>query len=582
MGFRETLNDYLGTLHCTSKELAVCADMSEAVISRYRSGERTPKADSEQTKKLAAALFALSEKTGTPVGSEADIAAALTEAIEGKEHFDYDSFSARFNALIVALGINVNEMAKAVTFDASHLSRIRYGKTRPSDPTEFCRRVCDYVVSRYAHTDHITALYPLLALSAEEAPTEEMLAERLSAYLLDGPALPDEKEPVGDFLRHLDSFRLDDYIKVIHFDSLKVPNIPFYRPKSRNYYGIEGMKAGELDFFKGAVLSKSTEEIFMCSDMPMEDMAEDVEFGKKWMFAIAMSLKKGLHLNIIHNLDRPFAEMMLGLESWAPIYMTGQISPFYLKEMKNSPYRHLNYVCGKCALTGECIEGHHADGKYYLATDAAEVAYYKKKAALLLKKARPLMEIFTAQNRALYEIFLRKDAAADDDRKRTLHSLPLFTMSDALLADMLKRHALSDEQTAQVLAYKKAEKTRMETILQTHRITDTVCLPDRETFEACGGATLALEDGFFEQPLSYTFEEYTAHAAQTKAFVHENYAVRFTDHPVFGNISITAVGEQYVVLSKCADPVIHFVIRHPKLTAAIRAFRPAEKYSLDQ
>lgn len=57
-------------------------------------------------------------------------------------------------------------------------------------------------------------------------------------------------------------------------------------------------------------------------------------------------------------------------------------------------------------------------------------------------------------------------------------------------------------------------------------------------------------------------------------YADKNYTVRFTDHPVFANISVTAVGEQYVVLSKCADPVIHFVIRHPKLTAAIRAFRP--------
>ena len=24
----------------------------------------------------------------------------------------------------------------------------------------------------------------------------------------------------------------------------------------------------------------------MCSDMPMEDMAEDINFGKKWMFMI--------------------------------------------------------------------------------------------------------------------------------------------------------------------------------------------------------------------------------------------------------------------------------------------------------
>jgi len=114
------------------------------------------------------------------------------------------------------------------------------------------------------------------------------------------------------------------------------------------------MKKGELDFFKAVVLSKNKEDVFMCSDMPMEDIAKDVDFGKKWMFAIALCLKKGLHLNVIHNLDRPFNEMMLGLESWIPIYMTGQVSPFYFKEIKNTVYNHLNYVGGPVFLTGEC------------------------------------------------------------------------------------------------------------------------------------------------------------------------------------------------------------------------------------
>ena len=40
------------------------------------------------------------------------------------------------------------------------------------------------------------------------------------------------------------------------------------------------MKKGELDFFKATVLSKSMEDVFMCSDMPMEDMAKDLDFGK--------------------------------------------------------------------------------------------------------------------------------------------------------------------------------------------------------------------------------------------------------------------------------------------------------------
>ena len=90
-----------------------------------------------------------------------------------------------------------------------------------------------------------------------------------------------------------------------------MPSLPFQLPVSRNYYGIEEMKQGELDFFKTTVLSKSLEDVFMCSDMPMADMAEDLDFGKKWMFGIAMMMKKGLHINIIHNIDRPFREMML-------------------------------------------------------------------------------------------------------------------------------------------------------------------------------------------------------------------------------------------------------------------------------
>ena len=58
--------------------------------------------------------------------------------------------------------------------------------------------------------------------------------------------------------------------------------------------------------------------------------------------------------------------MMLGLESWIPIYMTGQISPYYLKEVKNSVYNHLNYVSGGAALTGECIKGAMIREKIYI------------------------------------------------------------------------------------------------------------------------------------------------------------------------------------------------------------------------
>ena len=64
---------------------------------------------------------------------------------------------------------------------------------------------------------------------------------------------------------------------------------------------IQEMMEAELDFMKATVLSKSMEPVTMYSDMPLEEMAKDPEFPKKWMFGLAMMLKKGLHLNTVHS-----------------------------------------------------------------------------------------------------------------------------------------------------------------------------------------------------------------------------------------------------------------------------------------
>ena len=79
---------------------------------------------------------------------------------------------------------------------------------------------------------------------------------------------------------------------------------------------------------------------------------------------MAMMLKKGLHLNQIHCLNRSFTDMMLGLESWIPMYMTGQISPYYLKTPANLTFSHLLKVSGSAALSGEAITGFHENGRY--------------------------------------------------------------------------------------------------------------------------------------------------------------------------------------------------------------------------
>lgn len=329
------------------------------------------------------------------------------------------------------------------------------------------------------------------------------------------------------------------------------------------------MKKGELDFFKATVLSKNCDDVFMYSGMPMEDMANDVDFGKKWMFAIALCLKKGLHLNIIHNLDRPFNEMMLGLENWIPIYMTGQILPFYFKDNINNIFEHLTYVSGVAALNGECIKGFHDNGKYSLTNNSKELDYYMEKAQLLLKKANSLMDIYTSDNYNYFYTFLKKDMETHGNRKRYLSSLPLFTMSDSLLIKILKRNNIDN-----IIKYKHMGEKNIKIILVKNTINDYIYVYNKNNI-----INLSLENIFLDKCISYTYDEYLEHLSLTKDFAkkNNNYNINYQTNYIFTNISINILINKYVILSKNSNPNIHFVIRHHKLVTAIENFTPLVK-----
>lgn len=561
--FKDVLNNYLNELKISSKELSLKSNISESVISRYRSGSRVP--NEEQILKLATAIYNISIVQNIDMYTKEIITETLLNSIT-KDDFDYDNFSENLNELINILKININEMSRYITFDSSHISRIRYGKAKPSDPIEFSNKICNYIVTKYS-TDSKLKLLSILNCTNKDIEDNNKLFLLLHNWLTNNKT---NKNYINDFLNNLDDFNLSDYIKVIKFDELKIPNIPFYRVKTKNYYGIEEMKNGELDFFKGTVLSKTMEDIFMCSDMPMEDMAKDTDFGKKWMFAIAMSLKKGLHLNIIHNLNRPFNEMMLGLESWIPIYMTGQISPYYFKDNKNNIYEQLNYVSGSCALTGECIKGNHNKGKYYLTGNSKEVEYYKEKARLLLKKANSLMDIYNDFDN--YQHFLVKDSKVNGNRKRFLSTLPLFTIKDELLIDILKRNNISEDDIKQIVKYKKIEENNIKNILKNNVINDNIYILDDND-----SLNFSIENIFCNQKIKYNYDEYLKHLEMTKKYKNDNYKLNIVDNKTFKNITITIIENSHVIISKNSDPVIHFVIRHPKLVSAISNFNPLVK-----
>lgn len=285
MTFCEQLNEYISKIDCSSKELADTSNLSPTVISRYRNGERTPNIRSKQLESLVDGLYQLASEKNVDFKKE-DIYKTLSITLNDV-HIDLEQLVKNFNDLTSALNISMADLSRKLGYDSSYLSKLRAGNIFPTKPQTFIDDVCKFVVNKYVQEDEKKIVSSLINCPCENLNNQSDYYENLRSWF--STNITPTRNYIDDFLKHLDTFDLDQYIKAIHFNEMKIPFVPFYKSGTKNYYGIEEMKKGELDFFKATVFSKSTEPVFMCSDMPMEDMAKDVEFGKKWMFAIAMT-----------------------------------------------------------------------------------------------------------------------------------------------------------------------------------------------------------------------------------------------------------------------------------------------------
>ncbi len=566
--FCEKLNKYMDMLNCSGKEFAEYSGISEATVSRYKSGTRTPKANSEDMKKLCKGICNAAAQKGINLTYK-----TVLQELNGlaeKTSFDYESMQKKFNMLCSVFSVNLADMSKSLKYDSSYISRIRSGKRRPANPKKFAFDVARYFSQYYTSDNGKKILAEMINIKQAQIKTQDDYISELASWLTDSESSEKPENPMKKFLDTLNSFDLNEYIKAIRFDELKVPSLPFQLPVTKNYYGIAEMKNGELDFLKATAISKSKHSVFMFSDMQMDDMAADMEFSKKYMFGLAAMLKKGLHLNVVHNLNRPFNELMLGLECWIPLYMTGQISPYYLKGVHNQFFCHFLNVSGAAALSGECISGFHSKGRYHLTKNKDELEYYRERSACILKKAHPLMEIYREDKTAELNAFMLASSHANGNRRSVLSSLPIYTASDEFLTDFLNRRNASDEERQKILAYAAERRKQILEILKNNTVTDEIPNLSEEDFHKQPLA-LSLSFMFCGTNYEYTFDEYTEHMRLTKEFAknQKNYSSVPSRENAFANIQITMLENEYVIISKNKAPTIHFVIRHPILRDAV-------------
>lgn len=248
-------------------------------------------------------------------------------------------------------------------------------------------------------------------------------------------------------------------------------------------------------------------------------------------------------------------DMMLGLENWIPLYMTGQISPYYLKGIQNKVYSHLHYTSGQAAMTGDCISGHHDTAHYYLTSRKEEVEICRKNTKYLLKKAHPLMEIYREEKRAALFDFLEKDSHEEGQRRRILAAPPLFVIPQEVLKQILAENGISRQECAGILKAHAREQRRIESILTHSQVIDELSQVTKAEYEKYP-AVLPVAECFLEKDILLTYQEYRTcvEAAMAYADVHKNYQFSLIKVKGFHNIQITCRMENGVWFPKTKHP----------------------------
>ena len=568
MRFSERLNGYIKELGITGKELSAASGLSAATISRYCSGTREPSADSAQFDKIAAGIVSLAKQAGLSGIDEDSVRSSLAGCLESGPSVDHQVFIARLNSLMKNLDIRASELARGIYSDPSYLSKILSGSRKPGDPAAFIDDVTAYISGRFSESGRLSSLMQFIGEDESlKSPSEVRAA--LSAWFGSGSNVK-HYDSMPRFLSSMDDFDLNDYLKSVHYDELKIPPSMPHLPTRREYTGIDKMKESELDFMKTTVLSRSMEDVTVYSDMPLEEMAADEEFGKKYLLGLAMMLKKGLRINFIHDINRPFREMMMGLESYIPMYMTGQISPYYMPAAGSSVFNHLLKVSGVAALEGNAIAGKQGEGKYVLYRSREDVAHYRMRAEALLGKAQPLMEIFTEDRRSAFS-FVMDRLHSGLSLRLLVSNLPLYFMGRESFEDLMQSLDVPDEDAAAIRKY--YDKVRERFLAHIEETSVRLILPElsREEYER-SPLRLSSADLFMDIGREISYEDYRKYCSELSALSdrYPGFILEYDPSPRFKNINITVAGDRMVIVSKEKSPTIHFVIYHKKM---IRAFQ---------
>lgn len=298
------------------------------------------------------------------------------------------------------------ELSEKIGVDASYISRMRSGDRVPMRNTVMLMKLCSAVAENINSEHKAVQLNTLMGVKSKEPVTES--AEQIYSWLCSRD-MPANMQAVKWLIKMINEIP-DAPEKYV------LPQMPPYEIRSE-YYGSGGLQQCCTRFLDNVIKNKSR-EILLYSDMNIDWLAWD--YGSLWVNLMKACLNCGTHIKIIHCIDRSVHEMLEAIIGWLPLYVLGQIEPYYSTSPQGGRFDCSIIVDPENA----CIQSYGvkdmmSESEYSYITKEKGIERGVRAFDALLAKCRPLLvisDLITPSENAEVFLFGKVQLCFEDDR----------------------------------------------------------------------------------------------------------------------------------------------------------------------
>lgn len=288
----------------------------------------------------------------------------------------------KLDFLMKTTGTSNSALGRALSFDASYISRLRSDKRGIPKDREFIIKASDYF-ARHADTNIQKGILSQVILGGKNWPADVKVASSIIYAWMNDPAPFSE-----DYVRGSERSGKNG-LKAAHEN------------KSEFYFGNEGKRQAVLEFLNELDGSEAPCTLMLYSDEAMEWLYEDATFAVTWMRLMQDLLEKGYKIKIIHTVGRNIQDMFEAIRKWMPLYMSGNLEPYYCPRLRDDVNKRTRFIAhGKCALIASSV-GSETNGMLNcLIHDRMAVKSLEKEFRNFLKICQPLMKVYGSDDKA--------------------------------------------------------------------------------------------------------------------------------------------------------------------------------------